>query len=347
MGYRFRTLAVVLLAATVSVPLRGGQTPPALATQQLPPISYVCTMPGDEAVRRRQAGHLSESQVRHETGAGQARLEVLVSDASDQCREGRTRKVPAGSKRSRAGDRLGILDLRGQPDRSMLEPGNCANGQPRKIGYELRAHGDHNPRHGGQFFMAEDLWHHIEGALPGPGALRAVYFYDNFTKPIPPNDFTARVVRETNSNAETVTLTPSADGKILQARLTPSPMPVKLKAWVKFSKDTREQPFDFVFDKLSVEPVVAPVATTTSRTPAPSGTTASPAPATPAPSTAAAATPQTPAPAAAPPPRRRSLPLKMRHPTPPTSMLSGSSGIPPALAEAWDESKLPSAIPDF
>jgi hypothetical protein len=123
-----------------------------------------------------------------------------------------------------------------------------------------------------------------------------------------------------------------------------------LKAWVKFSKDTREQPFDFVFDKLSVEPPVVPAATTTSRTPAPApaptGTTTSRAPATTsrtaAPATTAAAKPaiKKPAPAAAPEPAAQEA-------APAPTMLDGQTAIPPALLEAQDESKLPSAIPDL
>ena len=69
------------------------------------------------------------------------------------------------------------------PDKKLIEPGKCADGAARKINYELRAHGDHNPRHGGQFFMATDAWHHVEGTYPENGLVR-VFFYDNFTKPL-------------------------------------------------------------------------------------------------------------------------------------------------------------------
>lgn len=44
-------------------------------------------------------------------------------------------------------------------------------------------HGDHNPKHGGTFFMALDNKHHLEGILLPPG-LFCIYLYDARTQPL-------------------------------------------------------------------------------------------------------------------------------------------------------------------
>ena len=61
-------------------------------------------------------------------------------------------------------------------------PGNCAGGSPKTKTYALRAHGNHNPQHGGLFFMAADNTHHLEGTYLSNGTFR-MHFYDEFTKP--------------------------------------------------------------------------------------------------------------------------------------------------------------------
>lgn len=56
-------------------------------------------------------------------------------------------------------------------------------------------HMDHNPVHGGLFFMADNLYHHVEGTLHEPGKLQ-VFFYDDFKQPLDPRNFKGRAVIE-------------------------------------------------------------------------------------------------------------------------------------------------------
>jgi hypothetical protein len=124
-------------------------------------------------------------------------------------------------------------------------------------------HGDHSPKHGGIFFMAEDRWHHIEGTLPEPGLFR-LHVYDDFTRPLPPDGVEARLERwRTGPDGERapvpppIPLVPSAAGDVLEARIEGFSLPIELTLEARFPARGGGQPlerpqrFDFAFSMLS------------------------------------------------------------------------------------------------
>jgi hypothetical protein len=149
---------------------------------------------------------------------------------------------------------------RQSPDQKLMEPGRCGDGSTRETVREVRAHGDHNPRHGGSFFMAADAWHHLEGTYPRAGLVR-VYFYDNFTQPIDARGFAARLVLredfDTTTNTfkelDVVALKPGPDKSVLDAALKGDRLPLKATVKVKFDPNGREYRFDFGFNEYSVD----------------------------------------------------------------------------------------------
>ncbi len=147
------------------------------------------------------------------------------------------------------------------PDQELMEPGRCEDGSNRQQVHEIRAHGDHNPRHGGQFYMAADNWHHVEGTYPRQGLFRT-YFYDNFTQPIDVKHFSARLVREDQAD---ILLKPVRDNT-MEGAIKDIKTPLKLTLKVKFGKDRPESQFDFTFTELSKEPASAPTTTTAAGT---------------------------------------------------------------------------------
>jgi hypothetical protein len=166
-----------------------------------------------------------------------------------------------------------------------LEPGTCADGSPRIGSRTLRAHGNHNPQHGGQFFMAPDNWHHLEGVHPSSRVFR-LYVYDDYGRPLPSAKVTeiqARVVtKETFDPATRKTteerafaLKPARNRPYLEARIDRALLPAEMTAKVRFGNDQVEHRFDFTFASLSKEPA-APVVRTSAPQPL------SPAPVTPA-----------------------------------------------------------------
>jgi hypothetical protein len=120
----------------------------------------------------------------------------------------------------------------------LTEPGSCPDGSARAKKYAARPHGNHNPQHGGQFFMAADNWHHLEGAYPRAGVFR-MYLYDDYTKPLKLAEFkgvTGRVVSQQTFDPATLTtkesaafkLVPTPGGRYLEAKVGTMTLPAQL-----------------------------------------------------------------------------------------------------------------------
>jgi hypothetical protein len=174
-----------------------------------------------------------------------------------------------------------------------LEPGVCADGSPRIGARTLRAHGNHNPQHGGQFFMAPDNWHHLEGVHPSARLFR-LYVYDDYGRPLASakvKDIDARVVtKETFDPGTRKTTELSAfalkaprNRPYLEARIDPSTLPAEMTAKVRFGDDQPEYRFDFTFPAFSKEPAAPTVRPSVTQPLSQPGTPVSTAPTSPAP----------------------------------------------------------------
>jgi hypothetical protein len=270
---RVKDLCFPMLVATAALALQVPGTPGHLraAQQELPPVSYICPM--DAEVLEVKPGtcpicKMDLEPVRIDTAWSCPNHAAVIRDKPGTCPIDKRELVQVIVAK--------YWSCAENPKVKLGDPGKCGDGSPRVMKTELRAHGDHNPRHGGQFFMAEDKWHHLEGTYPSAGLVR-MFFYDNFTKPLTPKAFTGSVIVEENGKeAGSFPLTPSRDGQTLEAKVTGAPAtvspqaPLKIAAKVKFDAKTPEQRFDFAFPEYSKEPPSTPAATTTrATTPAP------------------------------------------------------------------------------
>jgi hypothetical protein len=232
------------------------QVPAQTKDQGLPPISYVCPMVGDEDVIEDKAGRCRKCGME---------LKPIRLDSLWTC------PVHAAVIK----DKPGVCPLDGRElvqvtmsvswtcantNIDAVNPGKCADGSPMVKKFSPRAHGNHNPQHGGLFFMAPDNWHHLEGTLRDGGVFR-MYLYDDFTKPLARDQVRSMSGRIITKSGASIPLVPVQNGRFLEAKVGKLPFPAEMAAKLKFKAASPENHFDFTFPEYSKEPV-APVTTT-------------------------------------------------------------------------------------
>ncbi|MBI3940295.1 MAG: hypothetical protein HY315_05630 [Acidobacteria bacterium] len=122
-------------------------------------------------------------------------------------------------------------------------------------------HSDHNPKHGGVFFMALDTEHHLEGTLIAPGVFR-LYLYDARLQPLAPAQ--VKLAKGTLywgdlPEGPGMPLVLDQHAQTLQAVLDRQPnFPISLTARVALpgtkSPDGKPELFTFTFERYSETP---------------------------------------------------------------------------------------------
>jgi len=155
---------------------------------------------------------------------------------------------------------------KGRPDIDVIEPVRCPDGSAMIAKRTLRPHGNHNPQHGGQFFMAPDNTHHLEGTLPSTRLFR-VYLYDDYARPLTSARFKA-VRGRVEVGGRSIPLTAAAAGSYLDARLDGLALPARMTARLQIKPDAPEYRFDFAFPAVTKDPS-PPTVSRTRETPRP------------------------------------------------------------------------------
>ena len=307
--------AAAFLVLSFAVGLTGGRI--ALAQQspqqKLPPVSYICPMPGDEDIIEDKPGScprcgMELEGIRLDTVYTCLNNTAIVREQPGKCPTDGRPLVPMTMSVSFGCPNAADV-------KESINPGTCPDGTAKQKRFAPRPHGNHNPQHGGGFFMAPDNWHHLEGAYYSTGAFR-LYLYDDFTRPLPLGEVRTSKARIILKDGNEVPLV--RNGRFLEAKLGKRAFPLSVQAKVRFKDDGPENQFDFTFEKFSIdEPAARPAATMTSASPAaPPAAPTVPALPSVGPTTAAPATPP-----------------ELEVATPPPDSALGATSIPETVPE--------------
>jgi hypothetical protein len=135
------------------------------------------------------------------------------------------------------------------PKLNEMNPGRCPIDKRTLVAkYSLRPHGDHNPKHGGNFIMAPNNWH-VEATHPAAAQFR-LYVYDEYSRPFIPKGFTSRIVAGETS----IPFTPAAGRAFLEVRMANAALPAIIVVKARFEPTQPEYRFDFQFYEYSKDP---------------------------------------------------------------------------------------------
>ena len=245
--------AALLLALSLGSELVAQRAP---TPEALPPVSYTC--PHHPDVVESRAGKcplcgIALAPVRLDAEWMCPVHAVVHQNEPGACRLCRRALVPVTMTLT--------WTCRGEADVDHIDPGPCKDGTPRMAKRTLRPHGNHNPQHGGQFFMAPDNWHHLEGTYPRERTVR-IYIYDDYARALGSRrlkDVQGRVVTEERFDPATkrttelkaFALKASRDGTYLETKLDPARLPMEVTAKLKLAKDAPEYRFDFTFREVT------------------------------------------------------------------------------------------------
>jgi hypothetical protein len=125
----------------------------------------------------------------------------------------------------------------------------------------------------------------VEGTYPEAGVLR-VYFYDDWTRPLAPEGFTARAIVKDSAGKETAQI-PLREGNganSMDANIPKGSVPLSVSLVVRFKAGEAEKSFDFTFKEYSRDSTATPQTSAVTPAPAPAPVIAAPvAPSPPAP----------------------------------------------------------------